>query len=377
MLGPHGLWQQSVLRLNGAVWVGTRGVRHLLQGYQSKGVLDIAEINQEHGASHVALEETAPLHSPCSSHRHPDHLRIPFSCDRVLSENKMAAAPTSMSSLCTAFLPEGLSKDSHPTGLRFRHGDMRPATKFKLDQNTTECRYKGVIHMPTFLKTRKVYSRVCGLREGSMFFLPTAILSDVLRRAYRKTPENVDITLKGHTITVRGPRGTLQRDFSHINVELSLLGKKKKRVWMRPDVACSVSQAQNDKLILEENVSNSAALIQQATTVKNKDIRKFLGDLRLDDYETVYIELLKFFCIVQAEKRRAERPRGSSDAKGKPCIIQRLPFHLQMALCGKPTDFLSTKNFPKMHRCNAETSGRTAPTSSLLLTRLPSVSTHY
>ncbi|EHB10198.1 60S ribosomal protein L9 [Heterocephalus glaber] len=138
--------------------------------------------------------------------------------------------------------------------------------------------------------------------------------------------ENVDITLKGHTVIVKGRRGTLQRDFNHINVELSLLGKKKKRLWvdrwwgternchdllsyteldhkgvllglchkMRSvyaHCACSESKAQKDELILEGNdielVSNSAALIQQATTVKNKDIRKFLDGTYVSEKGTV------------------------------------------------------------------------------------------
>ncbi|KAJ8793369.1 hypothetical protein J1605_019420 [Eschrichtius robustus] len=158
-------------------------------------------------------------------------------------------------------------------------------------------------------------------------------------------PENVDITLKGRTVIVKGPRGTLQRDFNHISGELSLLGKKKKRLWVdtwwetRKELVtvctiCShvqnmikgvtlgfsykmssayahlpinvviqengslvgiqnlgVSQVQKDELILEGNdielVSNSAALIQQATTVKNKDIRKFLDGIYVSEKRTV------------------------------------------------------------------------------------------
>jgi large subunit ribosomal protein L9e len=175
-------------------------------------------------------------------------------------------------------------------------------------------------------------------------------------------PDNVEIKLKGRTVIVKGPRGTLRRNFNHINLELSLLGKKNKklrvdkwwgnrkelatvrtscshvqnmvkgvtmgfrykmrsvyahfpinvviqeggalveirnflgekyirRVRMRAGVGCALSTAQKDELVLEGNdvelVSNSAALIQQATTVKNKDIRKFLDGIYVSEKGTV------------------------------------------------------------------------------------------
>ncbi|XP_059892358.1 large ribosomal subunit protein uL6-like [Gadus macrocephalus] len=175
-------------------------------------------------------------------------------------------------------------------------------------------------------------------------------------------PDNVEIKLKGRTVIVKGPRGTLRREFNHINLELSLLGKKNKklradkwwgngkelatvrnicshvqnmvkgvtmgfrykmrsvyahfpinvviqeggvlveirnflgekyirRVRMRAGVGCALSTAQKDELVLEGNdvelVSNSAALIQQATTVKHKDIRKFLDGIYVSEKGTV------------------------------------------------------------------------------------------
>ncbi|XP_006895984.1 PREDICTED: 60S ribosomal protein L9-like [Elephantulus edwardii] len=45
-------------------------------------------------------------------------------------------------------------------------------------------------------------------------------------------PENAHITQKGHSyLSLGGKRGTLWRDFSHISVELSVLGREETRLW--------------------------------------------------------------------------------------------------------------------------------------------------
>lgn len=68
----------------------------------------------------------------------------------------------------------------------------------------------------------------------------------------------------------------------------NFLGEKYiRRVQMAPGVTVVNSTKQKDELIIEGNdieaVSGSAALIQQSTTVKNKDIRKFLDGLYVSE----------------------------------------------------------------------------------------------
>ena len=53
---------------------------------------------------------------------------------------------------------------------------------------------------------------------------------------------SVEVKVNSRTITVKGPRGKLQRKFKHLNLELTLLSKKKLKVdvWFatRKELAC-------------------------------------------------------------------------------------------------------------------------------------------
>ena len=177
-----------------------------------------------------------------------------------------------------------------------------------------------------------------------------------------KVPDDVTVSVKSRTVTVKGPRGELTKAFKHLHVDIFMqddktvtvekwFGKRKelaavrtvcshisnlikgvtcgykykmravyahfpincaisengglvevrnflgekfiRRVRMHEGVKCENSKDQKDELILTGNnieaVSQSAALIQQSTTVKNKDIRKFLDGLYVSEKTNVIV----------------------------------------------------------------------------------------
>merc|ERR1711893_222459 len=111
--------------------------------------------------------------------------------------------------------------------------------------------------------------------------------------AVRTVCSHIENMIKGVT---KGFRYKMRSVYAHfpINVAISegnklvevrnFLGEKYTRqVRMLTGVTCEPSKGQKDEFILEGNdielVSRSAALIQQSTTVKRKDIRKFLDGI--------------------------------------------------------------------------------------------------
>ena len=96
-----------------------------------------------------------------------------------------------------------------------------------------------------------------------------------MRAVYAHFPINCAVSEEGTLVEVR-----------------NFLGEKYiRKVKMAPGVTVENSKAQKDELIITGNsiemVSKSAALIQQSTTVKNKDIRKFLDGLYVSEKGTV------------------------------------------------------------------------------------------
>merc|ERR1719499_520828 len=92
-----------------------------------------------------------------------------------------------------------------------------------------------------------------------------------MRAVYAHFPINCAISENGSLVEVR-----------------NFLGEKFiRKVRMHEGVTCENSKDQKDELTLTgnslESVSQSAALLQQSTSVKNKDIRKFLDGLYVSE----------------------------------------------------------------------------------------------
>ncbi|ANB13880.1 ribosomal 60S subunit protein L9B [Sugiyamaella lignohabitans] len=92
-----------------------------------------------------------------------------------------------------------------------------------------------------------------------------------MRYVYAHFPINVNLLEDGKVVEIR-----------------NFLGEKRVRtIHVLEGVTVSISSAQKDELILEgnslENVSQSAADIQQICRVRNKDIRKFLDGIYVSE----------------------------------------------------------------------------------------------
>merc|ERR1712180_182515 len=180
-----------------------------------------------------------------------------------------------------------------------------------------------------------------------------AVMRTILSSRFIEIPENVEVAIKARIVTVKGPRGTLKRNFKHLQVELMRVSKKKirvnkwfgsrkelscvrtvcthienmikgvtlgfkykmrcvyahfpincaiqeenklleirnflgekfiRRVHMKEGVTVSASPKVKDELILQ---GNDIELVQQSTTVKNKDIRKFLDGIYVSEKTTI------------------------------------------------------------------------------------------
>ncbi|KAK9767132.1 60S ribosomal protein L9B [Basidiobolus ranarum] len=188
-------------------------------------------------------------------------------------------------------------------------------------------------------------------------------MKDIYKEEELTIPEGVTIDIRARVVRVKGPRGTLSKDFHHVNMEIRKMSDKKVRlvIWhgVRKHVAClrtirshiqnmitgvtrgflykmrfvyahfpinvnisdngeeveirnflgekvirrvkmlegvtiSHSEAQKDEIILQgnslDNVSQSAASIQQSTRAKNKDIRKFLDGIYVSEKTNIVLE---------------------------------------------------------------------------------------
>jgi len=103
-----------------------------------------------------------------------------------------------------------------------------------------------------------------------------------MRYVYAHFPINVNVEKNG------------EADCYEVEIRNFIGEKIVRRVMMRPGVDVEISKAQKDELILQgnslEDVSQSAADIQQICKVRNKDIRKFLDGLYVSEKGNIVVD---------------------------------------------------------------------------------------
>jgi len=119
--------------------------------------------------------------------------------------------------------------------------------------------------------------------------------------AIRTVCSHIENMIKGVT---RGYRYKMRSVYAHFPINIAIqekntlveirnfLGEKFiRRVQLPEGVTAVMSTVQKDELIVDGNdielVSQAAARIQQSTTVKNKDIRKFLDGIYVSEKTTI------------------------------------------------------------------------------------------
>ena len=119
--------------------------------------------------------------------------------------------------------------------------------------------------------------------------------------AIRTVCSHIENMIKGVTV---GFRYKMRSVYAHFPINISLqeketvveirnfLGEKFiRRVTLPEGVSAAMSTKQKDELIIDGNdiqkVSQAAARIQQSTSVKNKDIRKFLDGIYVSEKVTI------------------------------------------------------------------------------------------
>ncbi|KIK42524.1 hypothetical protein CY34DRAFT_804855 [Suillus luteus UH-Slu-Lm8-n1] len=150
-----------------------------------------------------------------------------------------------------------------------RHVDMDiRVVKTKKSSKVTLAVWQGGRKHVACLRTIRslINNMVIGVTKGFLY---------KMRAVYAHFPINAIIQDNGNAIEIR-----------------NFLGEKTVRhVKMLSGVCIQESKAQKDELILEgndiENVSQSAASIQGACRVRNKDIRKFLDGIYVSDRTTI------------------------------------------------------------------------------------------